>query len=305
MSLDQAGTCAPTLLARKTTVLTDAATRLPRLGLRGVTGRTLAAPLLTRDEARARSSWSSTRARAGPRDERDRRRLRRPRRPLPGGGLAAAQGAPGAARATAVARITRMAASRHEPESLLQAVAPELMAASGADRVVLYLKAPRPQVLTAVAWAGTTPEEEEQIARHTLEPATPSAAPAQGSARPLPGRGQPAARPAPPVRGSDVPPRSCPWPCATSSWARSRLVSTRRYVHFDGPAIEFLGDIAQQVALGVENAPPLPRPQPDGVHGRADPARQPRRFTEALRRELGARGARPALSPWCSWTSIT
>ena len=33
------------------------------------------------------------------------------------------------ARATAVARITRMAASRHEPESLLQAVAPELLAA--------------------------------------------------------------------------------------------------------------------------------------------------------------------------------
>src|SRR6185436_5444534 len=136
MSLDQAGDLRGTLLGRKTAVITDASTRLPRLGLRGVTGRTLAAPLLTRDEARGAIIVVFDADHVpGPRDERivgafaDHAALF-----LEAGSLLRKE-RQARARATAVARITRMAASRHEPESLLQAVAPELMAASVADRV--------------------------------------------------------------------------------------------------------------------------------------------------------------------------
>src|SRR6185503_2013842 len=67
------------------------------------------------------------------------------------------------ARSAAVARITRLTASRHEPDSLLQAVAPELLAAAGAERAVLYLRHARNAVLIPVADAGTAPHEEERV----------------------------------------------------------------------------------------------------------------------------------------------
>ena len=288
MSVDQAGDLRGTLLGRKTTVITDASTRLPRLGLRGVTGRTLAAPLLTRDEARGAIIVVFDADHVpGPRDERivgafaDHAALF-----LEAGSLLRKE-RQARARATAVARITRMAASRHEPESLLQAVAPELMAASGADRVVLYLKAPRAQVLSAVAWAGTTPEEEEQIARHTLEPATSLVAALLKGAPVL-------------FQDEENPPpvHIHPFAEATSLLivplavrdqllGAVSLVSTRRYVHFDGPAIEFLGDIAQQVALGVENARLFLALSQMASTDELTQLANRRRFTEALRRELG------------------
>ena len=288
MSVDQAGDLRGTLLGRKTTVITDASTRLPRLGLRGVTGRTLAAPLLTRDEARGAIIVVFDADHVpGPRDERivgafaDHAALF-----LEAGSLLRKE-RQARARATAVARITRMAASRHEPESLLQAVAPELMAASGADRVVLYLKAPRAQVLSAVAWAGTTPEEEEKIGRHNLEPATSLVAALLKGAPVL-------------FQDEENPPpvHIHPFAEATSLLivplavrdqllGAVSLVSTRRYVHFDGPAIEFLGDIAQQVALGVENARLFLALSQMASTDELTQLANRRRFTEALRRELG------------------
>src|SRR5207237_87280 len=65
------------------------------------------------------------------------------------------------------------------------------------------------------------------------------------------------------------------------------LVSTRRKVHFDGPAIEFLGDIAQQVALGVENARLFLALSQMASTDELTQLANRRRFTEALRRELG------------------
>jgi diguanylate cyclase (GGDEF)-like protein len=288
MSVDQAGDLRATLLARKTTVITDAATRLPRLGLRGVTGRTLAAPLLTRDEARGAILVVFDADHVpGPRDERivgafaDHAALF-----LEAGSLLRKE-RQARARATAVARITRMAASRHEPESLLQAVAPELMAASGADRVVLYLKAPRAQALSAVAWAGTPPEEEEKIGRHTLEPASSLVGALLKGAPVL-------------FQDEENPPPAHIHPFAEATsllivplavrdqlLGAASLVSTRRYVHFDGPAIEFLGDIAQQVALGVENARLFLALSQMASTDELTQLANRRRFTEALRRELG------------------
>ena len=288
MSVDQAGDLRGTLLGRKTAVITDASTRLPRLGLRGVTGRTLAAPLLTRDEARGAIIVVFDADHVpGPRDERivgafaDHAALF-----LEAGSLLRKE-RQARARATAVARITRMAASRHEPESLLQAVAPELMAASGADRVVLYLKAPRAQVLSAVAWAGTTPEEEEKIGRHNLEPATSLVAALLKGAPVL---FQDAENP-PPVHLHPFAEATSllivPLAVRDQLLGAVSLVSTRRYVHFDGPAIEFLGDIAQQVALGVENARLFLALSQMASTDELTQLANRRRFTEALRRELG------------------
>ena len=288
MSVDQAGDLRGTLLGRKTAVITDASTRLPRLGLRGVTGRTLAAPLLTRDEARGAIIVVFDADHVpGPRDERivgafaDHAALF-----LEAGSLLRKE-RQARARATAVARITRMAASRHEPESLLQAVAPELMAASGADRVVLYLKAPRAQVLSAVAWAGTTPEEEEKIGRHNLEPATSLVAALLKGAPVL---FQDAENP-PPVHLHPFAEATSllivPLAVRDQLMGAVSLVSTRRFVHFDGPAIEFLGDIAQQVALGVENARLFLALSQMASTDELTQLANRRRFTEALRRELG------------------
>ncbi|HEV7502072.1 MAG TPA: sensor domain-containing diguanylate cyclase, partial [Vicinamibacteria bacterium] len=190
-------------------------------------------------------------------------------------------------RATAVARITRMAASRHEPESLLQAVAPELMAASGADRVVLYLKPQRGTVLTAVAWAGTTPEEEERIAGRTLEPASSVVTALLKGAhllfqepdRPAPAHIHPFAQAASLL--------IVPLAVRDQLLGAVSLASLRHYGHFDGPAIEFLGDVAQQVALGVENTRLFLALSQMASTDELTQLANRRRFTEALRRELG------------------
>ena len=65
------------------------------------------------------------------------------------------------------------------------------------------------------------------------------------------------------------------------------LVSTTRFEHFDGPAIEFLGDVAQQVALGVENARLFLALSQMASTDELTQLANRRRFTEALRRELG------------------
>lgn len=65
------------------------------------------------------------------------------------------------ARAAAAARVTRMAATRRDPEELLHAAAPEFLAQSGADRAVVYVAHPRNPVLIPVADAGIPAEEAE------------------------------------------------------------------------------------------------------------------------------------------------
>ena len=288
MSLDQAGDLRAAFLGRKTTVLTDAATRLPRLGLRGLTGRALGAPLLAPDEVRGAIVvvFDADHV-AGPGDERVVTAFAEHAALFLEAGALLRKERQARARATSVARITRIAAARHEPESLLQAVAPELMAASGADRVILYLKTTRASALSAVAWAGTTPAEEKKIAAQSLEPASSLMAPLmkgrpvlfQDEALPPPVHVHPFAEAASLL--------ILPLAVRDQLLGAVSLASRSRFEHFDAAAIEFLGDVAQQVALGVENARLFLALSQMASTDELTQLANRRRFTEALRRELG------------------
>src|SRR5262249_17828657 len=100
-------------------------------------------------------------------------RLRRSRGAVPGGRRPPA---PRVARAgagpPARAPPPPAALPRHEPESLLQAVAPALLALSGADRVVLYLRHLRTTVLIPAADAGSLADEQERVRELRLEMAS-------------------------------------------------------------------------------------------------------------------------------------
>ena len=162
LTLESAGHLRHAIETRQSLALADAAALLPRLGLRGLTGRALASPLLTRSDVLGAfvvvfdpshppglrdGQWVSAFADHAALFLEAGAVLRRERQAR--------------ARAAALARITRLAATRHEPESLLQAAAPELLALAGCDRVALYLKHLRTPVLMPVADAGTLPHEEE------------------------------------------------------------------------------------------------------------------------------------------------
>ncbi|HUG54071.1 MAG TPA: diguanylate cyclase [Vicinamibacteria bacterium] len=288
LALEQAGDLRAALLTRRTTVLSDAATRLPRLGLRGVAGRALAAPLLTRDEVRgAIVAVFDPEQAPRPRDEQIVGAFAGHAALFLEAGALLRKERQARARATAVARITRMAASRHEPESLLQAVAPELMAASAADRVILYLKLPRTVVLSAVAWAGTTPEEEERLRQQALDPTSSLlAAILKGAPVFFQDEDNP-----PPVHlhpfGQVSSLLILPLAARDHLMGAVSLVSLRRNEHFDAALIDFLGDVAQQVALGVENARLFAALSQMASTDELTQLANRRRFTEALRRELG------------------
>src|SRR4029450_6363773 len=89
------------------------------------------------------------------------------------------------ARAAAMARVSRIAVTRHDPESLLQAVAPEILELSDADRVVVYLKHEKNHVLRAVTDAGVLPHEEERARELRIDLAPAPLAPLLEAPRPL------------------------------------------------------------------------------------------------------------------------
>ena len=288
VALEEAGGLRDVFVSRRAAVLPDAAQRLQRLGLGGVAGSALAAPLLARDEVRGAIvvAFEAEHV-AAPRDEQivaafaDHAALF-----LEAGALLRKE-RQARTRATVVARITRMAASRHEPESLLQAVAPELLEASAAERAILYLKHPRTVVLTPVAWAGTSAEEEARVAELRLDAASALLSPLlaggdvlfQDERNPPPGQinafGQASSLLIVPLMARD------------QLLGAASLVSIRRYGHFDGALIEFLGDVAQQIALGVENARLFAQLSQLASTDELTQLANRRRFTEALRRELG------------------
>src|SRR5207245_1822969 len=84
-------------------------------------------------------------------------------------------GAP--ARAANVAGLTRLAATRLEPEALLGAAGEEILPLSGADRVVLYVAHARNAVLIPVAHEGTAPAEEKRVTELRLDLSAPLLAP--------------------------------------------------------------------------------------------------------------------------------
>jgi diguanylate cyclase (GGDEF)-like protein len=190
-------------------------------------------------------------------------------------------------RAAAVARITRLAATRHEPESLLQAVAPEILALSGADRVVLYLKAARGPLLQPIASAGLAPDEEVGVFAVPLDLGSrPLAALAEGR-QPILFRG--AATPPPPSITPFAGTRSLlliPLVTREEILGAALLAIVEGSSVFDEALVAFLSDLAQQVALGVENARLFSTLAQLASTDELTQLANRRRFTETLRLEL-------------------
>ena len=274
--------------SKRIELLADAEEQLPRLGMHGVAGTTLAAPMVEQGEAvgalvvvfetalaptfrdgqlvMAFADHAALFLEAGS-------ILRRERQAR--------------ARAAVLSRITRMAASRHEPESLLQAVAPEFLALSGADRAVIYVRPPHGDVLLPVADAGTAPDEEERVRGLRLEIGA-------GPLQPL------SEKPAPIVFHADrdpVPASITPFegahamlvvPLAVEGKLLGAVVLTclERTRACDLSQLEFLQDVAQQVALGMENARLFSALSQMASTDELTRLANRRRFTESLRMEM-------------------
>jgi diguanylate cyclase (GGDEF)-like protein len=159
------------------------------------------------------------------------------------------------ARAANVARFTRLAATRLEPESLLGAAAEEILPLSGADRVVLYSAHARNAVLIPVAHEGTAPAEEKRVMELRLDLSAPLLSPLVEERQTLVFQGE-----------IGPPPESVtPYLGARSLVliplvSRDVVLGAVAVAHltlpeaFDRVMIEFLRDVCQPLALGLENS---------------------------------------------------
>ncbi len=189
------------------------------------------------------------------------------------------------ARAAAVARVTRLAATRRDPEALLQAAAPEFLALSGTDRAVVYVAHPRNPVLIPVADAGIPPEEEE--AAHVFRLGVD----ASGPLSPMLEDMEPVALEGEQCEGltpfADV--RSLlviPLAAHGQLLGAVTLATTGRRHSGDPALLEFLDGLGQQLALGVENARLFEQLAQMASTDDLTELANRRRFTEALRMEL-------------------
>jgi diguanylate cyclase (GGDEF)-like protein len=284
--LAETGELAAALQSRRPVTIKDTPHVLPKLGLRGLPGPALAVPLLGKEKPRgALVVIFEGRHSPGVRDAQlvgafaDHAALF-----LEAGALLRRE-RQGRARATAVARVTRLAASRHEPESLLQGVAPELMTVSGADRVVLFLRQARGEALAPVAAAGLSPEEEAHTSDLRLDLESGPLEPLRGGA---PVAFQDPAQPPPAPLQVFLHAKSLLFlPLASREQVLGAAVlASRRSRHFDGGLVEYLRDLAQQVALGVENARLFSALSQMASTDELTQLANRRRFSEGLRAEL-------------------
>jgi diguanylate cyclase (GGDEF)-like protein len=190
----------------------------------------------------------------------------------------------GRARAAAVARITRTAASRHDPDSLLQAVTPELQGMAGADRALVYFRHPRHAITLPATWSGLSADEETLVRELRLDITDPALEPLQ--------RGEAVVFQDP---ASPPPEAFAPWPNTASLLlvpfvAREQvggvlLLTSRRWRHFDGPLVEAIVEVTRQVSLGVENARLFTALAQMASTDELTQLANRRRFTETLRAE--------------------
>ena len=237
-------------------VLSDAATLLPELGVRGATGKAMAAPLKSKEKVLgalvvAFEDEHATEAREGQllAAFADHTALFLDAARLLGRERQAR------ARAANVARFTRLAATRLEPESLLGAAGEELLPLSGADRVVLYVAHARNAVLIPVAHQGTAPAEEKRVTELRLDLSAPLLAPLVEERKPLVFQGETGSPPdsVTPFLGA----RSLLLIPLVSRDVVVGAVAVAHLSHaepFDRVLIEFLHDVCQPLALGLENA---------------------------------------------------
>lgn len=159
------------------------------------------------------------------------------------------------ARAAAVARVTRMVATRVDSDSILKVAASELLALSGADRCILYLGHARNPVLIPVANAGTHPEEEARVRDLRVDLTAATMTRLSEEREPLVFQGEAHGAPAEIVAFPDT--RALlflPMVSRDVIMGAVALYCVGRHHVFDPVQIEFLHDVAQQIALALENA---------------------------------------------------
>jgi diguanylate cyclase (GGDEF)-like protein len=269
-------------------VLTEASAVLPELGLPGGPGKALASPLVAKGEVLGALVVALEAGHLpGPRESQLVNAFADHAALFLEAGAVLRREREARARSAAVARITRMTANRRDAESLLADVAPEVLAVSSADRVALYLRTPRTDSLVAVAVAGATPVEQRAVREHRLDLQSPVLASFAGKIETVAFK-----------EDSNPPPESLkPFRDATSlllvplAWrdevlgavALARMGRPRR---FDPGLIEFLRDLAQQLALGLQNARLLSSLSRMASTDELTQLANRRRFTEAFRVEI-------------------
>jgi diguanylate cyclase (GGDEF)-like protein len=157
-------------------------------------------------------------------------------------------------RAAAVARVTRMVATRVDADAILKVAATEMLTLSGADRCILYLGHARNPVLIPVANAGTQPDEETRVRELRVDLTAAPVALLTEQREPLvfQGDNQP---PAEIVAYPDT--RTLlllPMVSRDVIMGAVALYCVGRGKSFDPVQIEFLNDVTQQIALALENA---------------------------------------------------
>jgi diguanylate cyclase (GGDEF)-like protein len=157
-------------------------------------------------------------------------------------------------RAAAGARVTRMVATRVDADSILKVAASELLALSGVDRCILYLGHARNPVLIPVANAGTLPEEEARVRELRVDLTSPRMAPLTEKREPLAFQGE--AAPPPDIVAFPGARALLFLPMVSRDviMGAVALYSVGQHRTFDPVQIEFLNDVAQQIALALENA---------------------------------------------------
>lgn len=159
------------------------------------------------------------------------------------------------ARAAAVARVTRMVATRVDTDSILKVATTELLSLSGADRCILYLGHARNPVLIPVSNAGTLPGEEPRVRELRVDLTSPAMSPLNEEREPLLFQGTAHPPPAEAVAFPDT--RALlflPMVSRDVIMGAVALYSVGRHHVFDPVQVEFLHDVAQQITLALENA---------------------------------------------------
>jgi diguanylate cyclase (GGDEF)-like protein len=253
--LAQAPVLTALLESRKPGVIDDPAAALQPFGFRGISGKAVVAPLVSRRDlfggliavfdAEHSKDARETQLVSGFADQvtlflDTGRLLRRERQAR--------------ARAAAVARVTRMVATQVDPDSILKVAAAELLALSGADRCVLYLGHTRNPVLIPVANAGTLPEELGRVRDLRVDLTSSSVVRLAEEREPLVFQGE--AAPPPDIVAFPETTGLALLPMVSRDvimGAVALYVVGRRH-QFDPVQLEFLQDVAQQTALALENA---------------------------------------------------
>jgi len=274
--------------SKRIEMLSDVEALLPRLGLRGVTGTTLAAPLVAHGEVVGALLAVFDRDLApGFRDGQLVMAFADHAALFLEAGAILRRERQARARAAAVGRITRMASSRHDPESLLQGAAPELLTLSGADRLVIYVRDPRHEALVPMADAGTAADEEERVRSLSLDLTAAPLFGLNGSSSPLSFHAD----------RDPVPASITPFervhamlviPLAVDGKLLGAIVAAclDRARACDTAHADFLQEVAQQVALGMENARLFTALSQMASTDELTRLANRRRFTESLRMEM-------------------